>query len=475
MYATPDRLLFLDGTLQNVQYQESEYHEALVHPAMFAHPGPVSVGIIGGGEGAALREVLKHKTVQEVTMIEIDEEIIQIIQEHMPKMSDCGHLVGRADNCFEDEVVNIVHENGLQWFKDRYGDEATVPAPDNPFDVVLVDALDPQDGVPFNSDLEGATATFVSSIMKSLSENGVIMIAIGNAAELSDPRATIGTDDIRETLFNLFEEHPEVASMHVYEEPHSGWSEPQSFLIVCKHASCRSRWYARSDVVDWAIHERITKTSSGERALRNFDGSTQHAYQYPPMSWEAVYCRRAPMPFECAYRHLDFSKDFHEFDMHEDSKSAFTVVIKKNDVGEVVGSSVVAKVDISEGSYIMPDHLARSLTIPDENIERAEKHSESLFALLSDFSMGSSHPSHTKGSKTSIVEVGATVLVREVESEADANIGRWIPPRPTGKRPAYSPVYDRHRISFDVFMVATRDIKAGEELTRFKNMWADET
>lgn len=442
---------------------------------MFAHPGPVNVGIIGGGEGAALREVLKHKTVQKITMIEIDEEIIQIVQEHMPKMSDCSQLVGRADNCFEDEIVNIVHENGLQWFTDRYSAGATVAPPDNSFDVVLVDALDPQDGVPFNSDLEGATGTFVSSIMKSLSDNGVIMIAIGIAAELSDPKANIGTDDIRETLFNLFEGHPEVASMHVYEEPHSGWLEPQSFLIVCKHASCRSRWYARSDTIDWAIYERIAKTSDGERALKAYDGVTQHTYQYPAMAWEAVYCRREPTPFECAYRQLDFSMDVYEFDMHEDSKSAFTVVVKKNGAGEVAGSSVVAKVDIPKGAYIMPDHLARSMTVFDESAERANRNAEApLFADFSEFSAGNSHPSLTKGSKASIMEVGATVLIRNVDSDAEANIGRWVPPHPTGKRPAYSPVYDRHRASFDVFMVATQDIKAGEELTRFKDMWAEE-
>jgi spermidine synthase len=49
------------------------YHEALVHPALFSHSNPKRVAIIGGGEGATLREVLKHNTVSEAIMIEIDE------------------------------------------------------------------------------------------------------------------------------------------------------------------------------------------------------------------------------------------------------------------------------------------------------------------------------------------------------------------------------------------------------------------
>jgi spermidine synthase len=58
---TPERLVFLDGVLQSTRLGIEAYHEALVHPAIFAHPGPKRVAIIGGGEGATLHEVLKHK------------------------------------------------------------------------------------------------------------------------------------------------------------------------------------------------------------------------------------------------------------------------------------------------------------------------------------------------------------------------------------------------------------------------------
>ena len=69
------------------------------------------------------------------------------------------------------------------------------------------------------------------------------------------------------------------------------------------------------------------------------------------------------------------------------------------------------------------------------------------------------------------VEVGGTFLIRKTKDDSEVNVGRWVPKHPSGKVPVYSPVYDRHMLSFDVFMVATRDIKKGEEIVRHESMW----
>lgn len=89
----PDRVLYLDGVLQSSLYGDAPYHEGLVHPAMISHPNPRRVAIIGGGEGATLREVLKHNTVDEVVMIDIDRELIAMAKEHLPGWNDCSDLV----------------------------------------------------------------------------------------------------------------------------------------------------------------------------------------------------------------------------------------------------------------------------------------------------------------------------------------------------------------------------------------------
>ncbi len=124
--------------MQSRRSGDAAYHEALVHPAMFAHVNPKRVAIIGGGEGATLREVLKHKTVEKVVMIDIDEQMVALSREYLPEWSDCSMLEGSSGsgNCFEDSRVELYCEDAFAWFIDRYGENAG-----EPFDVVIMDAL----------------------------------------------------------------------------------------------------------------------------------------------------------------------------------------------------------------------------------------------------------------------------------------------------------------------------------------------
>lgn len=81
------KILLLDGDMQSAQMDEFVYHEALVHPAMTLHPDPVDVLIIGGGEGATLREVARHTCVKAIHMLDIDGRLVEICKEHMPEWS----------------------------------------------------------------------------------------------------------------------------------------------------------------------------------------------------------------------------------------------------------------------------------------------------------------------------------------------------------------------------------------------------
>jgi spermidine synthase len=129
----------LDGTLQSNFYDEAAYHEALVHPALFAHAGPKRVAIIGGGEAATLREVFKHSTVEKVIMIEIDEMIVNVSREHLPEWSDCSDLVGSTPWCVQDPRATMYYEDALAWFMDRYENGGTTNS--ETMDVVIMDAL----------------------------------------------------------------------------------------------------------------------------------------------------------------------------------------------------------------------------------------------------------------------------------------------------------------------------------------------
>jgi len=134
----PDRIVMLDGWIQSTLFHEAAYHEALVHPALFAHANPKRVAIIGGGEGATLREVLKHNTVEEAVMIEIDEMMVNVSRQYIPEWSDCSDLIGRSSWCVKDSRASVYYEDALAWFTDRYsGDNKST----DPMDVIIMDDL----------------------------------------------------------------------------------------------------------------------------------------------------------------------------------------------------------------------------------------------------------------------------------------------------------------------------------------------
>ena len=136
----PDRLIFLDGVLQSRRSGDAAYHESLVHPVMFAHDNPKRVAIIGGGECATLREVLKHKTVEKVIMIDIDEIMVQTSAKFLPEWSDCSNLHGSAKSCLDDPRAELYYLDAFAWFTDRFLDEDN-DLHEEPFDVIIMDAL----------------------------------------------------------------------------------------------------------------------------------------------------------------------------------------------------------------------------------------------------------------------------------------------------------------------------------------------
>jgi len=150
-----DRALFIDGVLQSSLYGEAAYHESLVHPAVLGHPNPKRVAIIGGGEGATLREVLKHKSIDEAVMIEIDEELTNISRIYLPEWSDCSDISSSlgVSSCFGDPRASLYFEDAFRFFLNEFGDEddddhdsaTTDDDYEDPFDVIIMDALDPDD------------------------------------------------------------------------------------------------------------------------------------------------------------------------------------------------------------------------------------------------------------------------------------------------------------------------------------------
>lgn len=118
------KVLALDGVIQTTQNDEFVYHEMLTHVPMIAHGHAKNVLIIGGGDGGIMREVLKHKTVEKVTLVEIDESVVTFSKEHLPTLSE---------GAFDDPRAEVIIQDGCQFVKNS----------PQKYDVIICDSTDP--------------------------------------------------------------------------------------------------------------------------------------------------------------------------------------------------------------------------------------------------------------------------------------------------------------------------------------------
>lgn len=126
IYDTTDfgKLMVIDGCTMVSTRENFLYHEMMSHPALFTHHNPQQVVIIGGGDCGTLREVLKHGSVQQVTQIDIDEQVTRMAEQFFPELC--------ASN--QDPRAIIAFDDGIKYMRE---------AAPNSLDVVIVDSTDP--------------------------------------------------------------------------------------------------------------------------------------------------------------------------------------------------------------------------------------------------------------------------------------------------------------------------------------------
>lgn len=147
------KTLILDGKLQSAEVDEFIYHEALVHLPLLSHPGPKKVLIAGGGEGATIREVLRHPTVEKVYMVDLDEEVVRACIKYMPEWHE---------NTFEDPRVSLFFDDAREFIKNS----------DEKFDVVILDLPEPFEAGPA---IKLYTVEFYQEVRDHLESDGVVV------------------------------------------------------------------------------------------------------------------------------------------------------------------------------------------------------------------------------------------------------------------------------------------------------------
>jgi spermidine synthase len=154
--------LFLDYNIQTSILDEYIFHECMSQPAMTLHPDPKKILVCGGGEGATLREALKHNTVTEAVMVDIDEELVDMVKEHMPEWH-CG--------AFEDPRTTLLHTDARGWIADHRGAG---------FDVILSDLPNPHEDGPGQMLF---TREYFELCAAAMSDYGVFAMQAGSASE----------------------------------------------------------------------------------------------------------------------------------------------------------------------------------------------------------------------------------------------------------------------------------------------------
>ncbi|MDV6235533.1 polyamine aminopropyltransferase [Leptospira ellisii] len=147
--------LFLNGHLQFSSRDEYRYHETLVHPALLAHPRPKRILVLGGGDGLAVREILKHESVESITLVDLDPAITDLFSNH-------GVLKGLNEESLKNPKVQVVNGDAFVWLENE----------ERIFDAVIIDFPDPS-----NFSLGKLyTTAFFQVLKRRMNENSVLEI-----------------------------------------------------------------------------------------------------------------------------------------------------------------------------------------------------------------------------------------------------------------------------------------------------------
>lgn len=380
------RIMFLDGVAQSGTDDEALYHESLVHPAMIAHPsGAKRVAILGGGEGATLREALKYKSVEEVVMIELDIGVVNACNEHMKQMADCSWTGdGKTyKSCFDDPRTTLVPEDVVSWFDRTFSNDACgANVPDSAkFDVIILDLLDPE----FLPDTDFARRLYSPEFAKELScalrHDGVLVAQLGASPLASDVDPALETKIDVVSMFSKFF-YPN--GLFIYETYVPTFHGDWSYSIACKTWECANRFNDNAAAVDLRLRQRLIPASqklgpkmpdeqwSVDGTLIFYDGSVQESMQQTPKSWENLYCLVAEVNNQnnagCAWRDSPHAEDNASVENPEPFLTLLDSAIDKND--PTPRREATATRDIAEGERLGMYDAASNLVISREQYER---------------------------------------------------------------------------------------------------------
>lgn len=232
------RCLILDGKIQSAQKDEYIYHESLIHPALILHPEPKNIMVAGGGEGAAIREILKHPSIDRVLMVDIDQEVVKLCAEYLP---------GWNDSSFNDPRVELLFMNARKYLEETK----------EVFDVIISDVTEPLDDGPSYLLF---TREFYKTVNQRLGDQGIFAMQSGSY----DPNSIECHSAVNNTLSLIF---PFVQSYSAFIP---SYDTPWGFSLASKKIEADG---LSAEKIDECLKKR------GIENLQFYDGEThQHMF-----------------------------------------------------------------------------------------------------------------------------------------------------------------------------------------------------
>ncbi len=217
------RCLVLDGKMQSSATDEFIYHEALVHPALLTHPNPRRAFIVGGGEGATLREILRYRSIERVLMVDIDQEVVDCCKVHLPEWHR---------GSFDDPRVELKFLDARKYLEETK----------DTYDIIMIDISEPVEEGPAYLLY---TKEFYALVMERLTKDGIISLQAGTTSST----ALLNFAAVYQTIKCVF---PVVAP---YQACIPSFGLPWGFALASKKADPRSLSEAE---VDRRIAERVS-------------------------------------------------------------------------------------------------------------------------------------------------------------------------------------------------------------------------
>ncbi|HBW86462.1 MAG TPA: spermidine synthase [Crocinitomicaceae bacterium] len=169
------KMLALDDMVMTTEKDEFHYHEMISHPALFSLTNPKNVLVIGGGDGGTIREILRHDSVESVTMVEIDGHVIEACKEFLPRIA----------SSFDHPKLKLIVDDGIAFIKNAQAKS---------YDLIVVDGSDPV------GPAEGLfSVEFYTNCHNALNDNG-ILVAQGESPKFNEKAFA----ELNKTLQQIF-------------------------------------------------------------------------------------------------------------------------------------------------------------------------------------------------------------------------------------------------------------------------------